>query len=451
MLYAPLHEADPEIFALIQGEKKRQFTGLELIASENYTSIAVMEANGSILTNKYSEGLPGARYYAGNEFIDQIEILCQQRALKAFNLNGDEWGVNVQSYSGSPANWSALIALASVPHERIMGLDLPSGGHLTHGFQTSKRKISSTSIFFESMPYQVDPLTGLIDYDQLERNARLFHPKVIICGGSAYPREWDYSRLRKIADEHGAYLMGDIAHISGLVASSQALDPFPHCDVITTTTHKTLRGPRSGLIFFRKMDSTLTKKTDLEERVNFAVFPTTQGGPHNHAIAAVAVALKQVGSPEFKKYSIDVKNNCQILASALRDMGYKICTDGTDNHLLLWDLRPQNLTGSKMEKISEMVHITLNKNSVQGDKSAMTPGGVRIGSPALTTRGMYGEEFLYVASVLDRIVKIALEVQATCSSKTLKEFTEAAIKHPKIPLLKAEVEAFAIRYPMPGM
>lgn len=451
MLYAPLHEADPEIFALIQCEKKRQFSCLELIASENYTSVAVMEANGSILTNKYSEGLPGARYYAGNEFIDQIEIICQQRALKAFNLNSEEWGVNVQSYSGSPANWSALIAMAQVPHQRIMGLDLPSGGHLTHGFQTSKKKISSTSIFFESMPYQVDPESGLVDYDQLERNASLFHPKIIICGGSAYPREWDYARLRKIADIHGAYLMADIAHISGLIATSQALNPFPYCDVITTTTHKTLRGPRSGLIFFRKMDPTLTHKTDLEERVNFAVFPSTQGGPHNHTIAAVAVALKQVGEEEFKKYSIAVKNNSQVLASELRAKGYKICTDGTDNHLLLWDLRPQSITGSKMEKICEMVHITLNKNSVQGDKSAITPGGVRIGSPALTTRGMGIEEFKYIATLLDRVVNIALEVQFACSGKTLKEFSDLAMNHPGISILREEIESFAVRYPMPGM
>jgi len=250
-LNVPLHEEDKEIYELIQKEKYRQFSGLELIASENFTSQAVMEANGSPLTNKYSEGLPGARYYGGNEYIDQIESLCRKRALQAFRLDSEEWGVNVQPYSGSTANFAALTALIQ-PHDRLMGLDLPSGGHLTHGWQTSKKKISTSSIYFESMPYRVNPETGIIDYDRLEENANLFRPKLIICGASAYARDWDYVRLRKVADQHDAHLMADIAHIGGLVAGQEANNPFELCDVVTTTTHKTLRGPRAGLIFFRK-------------------------------------------------------------------------------------------------------------------------------------------------------------------------------------------------------
>lgn len=308
-----------------------------------------MEANGSILTNKYSEGLPGARYYGGNEVIDEVERLCQQRALAAFSLDPSEWGVNVQPYSGSTANMAAYVGLLQ-PHDRIMGLDLPSGGHLTHGYQTAKKKISSTSIFFESMPYQVKASDGLIDYEQLAVNAKLFNPKLLVCGGSAYPREWDYKRFRQIADEAGALLMCDMAHISGLVASKTADNPFQYADIVTTTTHKTLRGPRAGLIFFRKA---------LEERVNFAVFPGCQGGPHNNTIAAVAVALKQAASPEFKQYCQAVKENSEAMAEELKRLGYKICTDGTDNHLVLWDLRPQGLGGSKMEKVCEMAQYSI--------------------------------------------------------------------------------------------
>lgn len=306
-----------------------------------------MEANGSPLTNKYSEGLPGARYYGGNEYIDQVENVCRKRALQAFRLNPEEWGVNVQPYSGSTANFSALTALIQ-PHDRLMGLDLPSGGHLTHGWQTSKRKISSSSIYFESMPYQVNPGTGLIDYDRLEENASLFRPKLIICGASAYARDWEYAKLRKIADIHGAYLMADIAHIGGLVAGQEANNPFELCDVVTTTTHKTLRGPRAGLIFFRK-------KNDLENRVNNAVFPSCQGGPHNNTIAAVAVALKHAATPEFKQYAKQVRANAKALGEALIKYEYKLVTGGTDNHLILWDLRPLKLTGSKVEKICDMV------------------------------------------------------------------------------------------------
>lgn len=252
-----LSEHDPVMFDLIEKEKHRQWSGLELIASENFTSKAVMDCLGSALTNKYSEGYPGKRYYGGNEFIDQVENLCIERALAAYGLNAEEWGVNVQPYSGSPANFAVYTALLR-PHDRIMGLDLPSGGHLTHGFYTyskadnQRKAVSATSIYFESLPYRVHPETGLIDYDALESQASLFKPALLIAGGSAYPREWDYVRYRKIADENGSLLMMDMAHISGLVATQEAISPFQYCDIVTTTTHKSLRGPRAGMIFYRK-------------------------------------------------------------------------------------------------------------------------------------------------------------------------------------------------------
>ncbi|GAA5871173.1 hypothetical protein JCM8547_001477 [Rhodosporidiobolus lusitaniae] len=448
-LYTPLAQEDPEIQALIDRETYRQFRGLELIASENLTSLAVMEANGSMFTNKYSEGLPGARYYGGNEVTDELERLCQSRALEAFHLDPAVWGVNVQPYSGSTANFAAFTALIQ-PHDRIMGLGLADGGHLTHGAFTPKRKISASSIYFESLPYQVDPSTGLIDYDALEKNATLFKPRILICGASAYPRDFDYQRLRKIADINGSYLMMDMAHISGLVAAQVQGNPFELCDVVCTTTHKTLRGPRAGLIFFRK-----DKEADLEKRINDAVFPACQGGPHNNTIAAVAVALKQAASPAFKEYAAQVIKNTQTLAAELGKHGYKVQTGGSENHLVLLDLRPNGLTGSKVEKVCDLAHITLNKNSVPGDKSAATPGGVRIGSNALTSRSMKEAEMVEVAGFIARAFALALEAQEEAGSKLLKDFvaklTGDGPSAQKLKQLSADVNAFAEKYPLPGV
>ncbi|KAF0991404.1 hypothetical protein HZS_3468 [Henneguya salminicola] len=295
-----LSETDPEIYTLIMDEHKRQRTGLELIASENFTSVSVRECLGSCLTNKYSEGQPGKRYYGGNEYIDKIELLCQKRALKAFNLDETTWGVNVQPYSGSPANFAVYTGLLK-PHDRIMGLNLPDGGHLTHGFMSKTKRVSATSIFWESIPYRINPLTGLIDYDELQKLAFSILPKLIIAGFSCYPRHLNYARFKTVADSVGALLMADISHISGLVSSGLSPNPFLYAHVVTTTAHKVLRGPRTGLIFYRKDKG--PNHSDLENKINSAVFPGLQGGPHNNVIAGLATALKQVDTEEYKTYA----------------------------------------------------------------------------------------------------------------------------------------------------
>lgn len=446
-----LTTSDPDISRLIDLEEDRQRYGLELIASENFVSRAVKEALGSCLTNKYSEGQVGKRYYGGNEYIDEIERICMERALSLFGLDPSEWGVNVQPYSGSPANFAAYTALLQ-PHDRIMGLDLPSGGHLTHGFQTPKKKVSATSVYFESMPYVVNPTTGLVDYDDMERRAKMFMPKLLIAGGSAYTREWNYARMRTIADSVGAYLMVDMAHISGLVAGKVVANPFEYADLVTSTTHKTLRGPRSGMIF---------AKLDMMESINQAVFPMLQGGPHNHQIGALAVALREASSPEFVQYARDVVANANALGTGLVKRGHKLVTGGTDNHIVLWDVKSTTgLTGSKVERLLELASITANKNSIPGDTSAVNPGGVRLGSPALTSRGLKEEDFDKVAEFLHRGCELAVKVQAVAKvksddGKVLMRFFEATLKEDdalreELDVLKKDVESFAGKFEMPG-
>nr|POE93656.1 putative serine hydroxymethyltransferase, mitochondrial [Quercus suber] len=431
LLAADLEEADPTVFDIIRKEKRRQKHFINLIPSENFTSQAVLDALGSVMQNKYSEGYPGARYYGGNEHIDEAERLCQQRALETFGLKESEWGVNVQPLSGSPANLYAYSALLNA-HDRIMGLDLPHGGHLSHGYQTPTRKISAISKYFETFPYRLDEKTGLIDYDKLEENAVLYRPKIIIAGTSAYSRLIDYDRFRKIADKIGCYLLSDMAHISGLVAGKVIPSPFEHSDVVTTTTHKSLRGPRGAMIFFRKGVRSVDKKGvetvyDLEGPINSSVFPGHQGGPHNHTITALAVALHQAQQPEFKEYQQQVLDNAKAFATRLGDskesggLGYTIVSGGTDNHLVLVDLKDKGIDGARVERVLELVGVAANKNTVPGDKSAMKPGGLRMGTPAMTTRGFQTSDFGRVADIVHRAVNISKSLD-----KQAKEAAEKA-------------------------
>ncbi|MCJ1375538.1 glycine hydroxymethyltransferase shm1 [Loxospora ochrophaea] len=416
LLAAILEEADPTIYEILQKEKRRQKHFINLIPSENFTSQAVLDALGSVMQNKYSEGYPGARYYGGNEHIDESERLCQKRALETFGLSEEEWGVNVQPLSGSPANLYAYSALLN-SHDRIMGLDLPHGGHLSHGYQTPTKKISAISKYFETLPYRLDESTGLIDYKKLEDLAMLYRPRIIIAGTSAYSRLIEYDRMRRIAENVGAYLLSDMAHISGLVAGGVIPSPFPHSDVVTTTTHKSLRGPRGAMIFFRKGVRRVDKKGiqevyDLENPINASVFPGHQGGPHNHTITALAVALRQAQTPEFKEYQQTVLLNAKALAKRLGDpkeqggLGYSVVSGGTDNHLILVDLKNKGVDGARVERVLELVGVASNKNTVPGDKSAMKPGGLRMGTPAMTTRGFQPNDFTRVAEVVDRAVII---------------------------------------------
>jgi len=376
---------DETLFQLIALEEKRQREGLELIASENFVSAQVREAVGSVLTNKYAEGYPGARYYGGCEVIDQVENLAIERAKALF---GAAWA-NVQPHSGSQANMAVYMALME-PGDTLMGMDLAAGGHLTHG-----SKVNFSGKLYKVVSYGVRPDTELIDLDEVRRLAREHRPKVIVAGSSAYPRFWDFQAFREIAEEVGAYLVVDMAHFAGLVAAGLHPNPLPHAHVVTSTTHKTLRGPRGGLI--------LSNDLELGKKIDKLIFPGIQGGPLEHVIAGKAVAFFEALQPEFKEYSRLVVANARRLAEELANRGYRIVTGGTDNHLFLVDLRPKGLTGKEAEERLDAVGITVNKNAIPFDpKPPRVTSGIRIGTPALTTRGFTPEEMALVADLMDR-------------------------------------------------
>ncbi|KAJ2685007.1 Serine hydroxymethyltransferase, cytosolic [Coemansia spiralis] len=459
VLNQPLSSADPEMYQILELEKSRQRSGICLIPSENFTSRAVMDALGSVMQNKYSEGYPGARYYGGNEYIDQSETLCQTRALETFGLDPQKWGVNVQSLSGAPANLYVYGALMK-PHDRLMGLDLPHGGHLSHGFQTPTKRVSYSSVYFETLPYQCNEETGVIDYEALAKSAQLFRPKIIVAGASAYARTIDYKRMKEIAESVGAYLMADMAHISGLVAAGVVESPFEHADVVTTTTHKSLRGPRGAMIFFRRGVRSTNKKGidimyDLEKPINQSVFPGHQGGPHNHTIAALSVALKQAQSPEFREYQAQVLSNAQAFAQSLIERNYQLVTGGTDTHLLLVNLiKSRGIDGARVERVLELAKIAANKNTVPGDRSAMVPGGLRLGTPAMTTRGLVEGDFAKIAEFVDRAVDIAVETAGNVKSSKFADFKaqlgDNVEQVPELAKLKREVVDFARSFPAVG-
>ncbi len=399
-----IQSQDPAIFDLLQKETTRQNDNLELIASENFASKAVMEANGCVLTNKYAEGYPGKRYYGGCEFADVIEDLARDRAKK---LYGADW-VNVQPHSGASANAAVYLALMK-PGETLLGFDLAHGGHLTHG-----SPVNFSGIYFKPEFYGVDEHTGLLDYDKIRDKAKKVQPKLISIGASAYSRDYDYETFRAIADEVGALLWMDMAHTAGLIATGNLNDPLPHAHVATTTTHKTLRGPRGGMILVGKdgpntlgvVAAKSGRTKNWSELFDSAVFPGTQGGPLMHVVAAKAVAYQEALKPDFKQYQTQVQANSKALANRFLELGYTIVSGGTDNHLILIDLRNKNVTGKVAEEALGLAAITVNKNMVPFDtESPFVTSGIRIGTPAMTTRGFKESEFIEIANLIDQVIQ----------------------------------------------
>ncbi len=407
-----IHSFDPEIASIMGKELQRQRNNLELIASENIVSPAVMAAMGSVLTNKYAEGYPGKRYYGGCEFVDQIENICIERAKALFGAKY----ANVQAHSGSQANNAAYLALCN-PGDTVMGMDLSNGGHLTHGCPAN-----FSGKFYNIVPYGCDPATGLIDYDQVRALALQHRPKMIIAGASAYPRTIDFAAFSAIAKECGAYLMVDMAHIAGLVAAGEHPSPMPYADIVTTTNHKTLRGPRGGMIF--------TNDEAIAKKINSAIFPGGQGGPLMHVIAAKAVALKEALQPEFKEYQHAVAQNARIMAQVLLDSGVKLVSGGTDNHLMLVDLSGEKISGRELEERLDSVRVTVNKNKIPGDpRPASETSGIRVGTPAVTARGFRDAEAKEVGCILAAAIQdfdakkneIVERVDALCKAFPLYE------------------------------
>lgn len=410
---------------------------MELIPSENFVSKAVMEAVGSCLMNKYAEGYPKKRYYQGNRNADEIESLCQKRALQAFGLSDKEWGVNVQPHSGCEANLAVYNALLQ-PGDKIMAMYLPDGGHLSHGWSLPNKKVTLVSKIWEVQFYHVNQKTEVFDYDQIEKQALKFRPKLIISGGTAYPRTINHKRMSQIAKKVRGYYLADIAHEAGLVVGGAHASPFPHADVVTFTTHKTLRGPRGAMIIGR---------IDLIDKINFSVFPGLQGGPHLHTIAGIAVALRETQSKPFKKYAWQVVKNAKVLALDLKKGGLKIVSGGTDKHLVLIDLRNKNLTGWVVAWALEKAGIIANRNTVPYDTgSAFYPSGLRLGTPALTSRGMKEEEMKQISQWILSVINYLKDKNLANDRDTLKKLSQDKF----LQNLKAKVNALAKKYPLPG-
>ena len=424
-------QQDTLVFELLQKELKRQREGIELIASENFTSLQVMQAAGSVATNKYAEGYPGKRYYGGCEVVDEIESLAIDRLKKVFNAS---WA-NVQPHSGAQANTAVFLACLK-PGDKILGLDLSMGGHLTHG---SPANFSGKT--YQAFFYGVDRETGLVNYEQLEETARKEKPKMIICGASAYSRDWDYARIRSVADEIGALVLADIAHPAGLIAAGVLNDPFDHCHIVTSTTHKTLRGPRGGVIMMRHdfenpfgLKDPKGNMRSMSALLDLAVFPGMQGGPLEHVIAAKAVAFGEILDPSFALSQQQVQHNAQKMAAAFVAKDYHLISGGTDNHLMLIDLRNKNITGKKAQETLDKAHITLNKNSVPyDDKSPFVTSGIRIGVPAITTRGLKTEHMQTIVEMIDKVLMHADDEQVVAAVKQdVKSFMQQFPLYPEL-------------------
>ncbi|MFH1591378.1 MAG: serine hydroxymethyltransferase [archaeon] len=436
-----VEKTDPEVYKAIKNETTRQNEGLEMIPSENFVSKAVLEALGSVFTNKYSEGYSHKRYYGGNENVDVIEDLAIARAKKLFGVEH----VNVQPLSGSPANFAVYMATCK-PGDTIMGLNLSDGGHITHGL-----KVNASAIFYKSVPYHVKP-DGYFDLEGFRKLAIEHKPKLIWCGITAYPRLVPFDEFAKVADEVGAYLAADIAHISGLVATGVHPDPVPHVHIVTTTTHKTLRGPRGGMIMVTKKG--LEKDPDLAKKVDKAIFPGLQGGPHDHQIAALAVTLKEAMDPSFIDYSKRIVANCKALAASMMESGLKLVTDGTDNHMVLLDLTPSGKgRGLYAQEALELAGITVNKNTIPADPaSPFYPSGVRLGTPALTTRGMKEPEMKvigeWIASVVKEIEGFEMPDDKEKRKDAISDFREKIKDNKELPRIREEVRVLCNRFPL---
>ncbi len=438
-----LRESDPDVSRILERERERQREGVELIPSENYVSEPVLEAMGSIFTNKYSEGYPGRRYYGGNENVDDVERLAQERAKTLFGVPH----ANVQPYSGSPANLAVYLATCQ-PGDPIMGQNLPDGGHLTHGW-----KVSVTGIYYRSVPYHVTK-EGYIDFDEVWRLAREHRPRLIWCGATAYVREFPFEKFAEVAQEVGAFFAADIAHIAGLVVAEAHKSPVPYADVITTTTHKTLRGPRGAMIMVTQKG--LKKDPELADRIDRAIFPGLQGGPHDHTTAGIAAALGEASQPSFREYGRQIVANAKVLAAGLLQRGVRLVTGGTDNHMILIDLTPDGPgRGVFLQEALDRIGITVNKNTIPGEpSSAFYPSGVRLGTPAATTRGMREAEMdqiaAWIAAVADEIKAFQLPEGREERTARFQLFRRAIEENARLAALREAVRKFCLKFPVPG-